>query len=202
MAEKKDTKKEEVSKTTEKVEKKEVKEVKKETKTKTEAKKTTKKVAEKKPAAKKVETKKTEKKVETKKAEKKTEKKDNKKTEKKADNKEEKVIEAKASLKYERIAPSKVNIVAKLIRGKDTDEALTILKFTNKAASPILTKLIESAMANAENNHSMNKDNLYVSEIQVNVGPILKRMRPRARGSGFRINKRTSHIDVVLRERV
>ncbi len=114
---------------------------------------------------------------------------------------EKKVIEAKAFLKYERISPSKVNVVARLIRGKDVDEALDILRFTNRAASTVLTKLVKSAIANAENNHSMDKNKLYISHIQVNAGPTLKRMRPRARGSGFRINKRSTHIEVVLMER-
>ena len=112
-----------------------------------------------------------------------------------------KVIEARAILKYERISPSKVIIVANLIRGKEIEEALNILKFTSKAASPILIKLLNSAIANAENNHSMDRNKLYISEVFVNAGPILKRMRPRARGSAFRINKRTSHIEIVLKER-
>ena len=182
---------------------------KKETK-KTEAKTTAKKTAPKKTEAKKETktTKKAEVKKETKttkkaevKKETKTTKKAEAKKEEKTEVKDQKVVEAKAFLRYERISPSKVIIVARLIRGKDVDEALTILKFTSKAASPILTKLINSAVANAENNHHMDRNKLYISEIMVNVGPILKRIRPRARGSASRINKRTSHIEVVLRER-
>lgn len=194
------------------------KEVKKET-TKKAPKETVKKAEDKKQVAKKtdtvkevkketktVDTKKKETKVvkevkkETKKDKEKEVKKETKKDKSKVD-KENKVIEARAILRYERISPSKVNIVTKLIRGKDVDEALDILKFTSKAASSILIKLIKSAVANAENNHSMDKNKLYISHIQVNAGPTLKRMRPRARGSGFRINKRSSHIEVVLKER-
>lgn len=110
------------------------------------------------------------------------------------------VIEAKATLKYARISSRKVKIVADLIRNKSVEEALSILKFAPKASSEILEKLLKSAIANAENNHFMNRSNLVVSEIYANQGPTLKRIRPAAKGSAVRIRKRTSHITIVLRE--
>ena len=110
-------------------------------------------------------------------------------------------LEAKAILRYARISSRKVKIVADLIRGKKVDEALAIVKFTPKASSEILEKLLKSAIANAENNHGMNRGNLIVSEIYANQGPTLKRIRPAAKGSAVRIRKRTSHITIVLRER-
>ena len=109
--------------------------------------------------------------------------------------------EAKATLRYTRISARKVKIVADLIRGKDVDEALAIMKFTPKASSEILEKLLKSAIANAENNHDMKHENWYVAEIYANQGPTLKRIRPAAKGSAVRIRKRTSHITIVLRER-
>ena len=109
--------------------------------------------------------------------------------------------EAKAIVKYARISPRKVKIVADLIRGKDIDEALAIVKFTPKASSTIIEKLLKSAIANAENNHDMKHENLYISEIYANQGPTLKRIRPAAKGSAVRIRKRTSHITIVLMER-
>jgi len=110
-------------------------------------------------------------------------------------------MEARAVAKYVRISPRKVNIVLNLIRGKDVKEALSILKFTPKAASEIVTKVIKSAVANAENNHEMNVDNLYVAETYANQGPTFKRYQPHAQGRAFRIHKRTSHITVVVKER-
>lgn len=110
-------------------------------------------------------------------------------------------MEAKAHLRYVRIAPRKVKIVLDLIRGKDTKLAMAILKQTPKAASEHLEKLLKSAVANAENNHGMDKENLYVAECFVCPGPILKRIRPRAQGRAFRILKRTSHITIVLKEK-
>jgi large subunit ribosomal protein L22 len=110
-------------------------------------------------------------------------------------------MEARAIAKYIRISPRKVNIVLKLIRGKDVKEAFAILKFTPKAASEIITKILKSAVANAENNHEMNPDNLYVAETFADQGPTLKRFQPHAQGRAFRINKRTSHITVVVKEK-
>ena len=106
---------------------------------------------------------------------------------------------ASATLKYARISSRKVKIVADLIRGKDVDEALAIVKFTPKAASEIVEKLLKSAIANAENNHGMKSNKLYVAEIYANQGPTLRRIRPAAKGSAVRIRKRTSHITLVLK---
>ena len=97
---------------------------------------------------------------------------------------------AEATLRYARISARKVKIVADLIRGKDIDEALAIVKYAPKASSEIIEKLLKSAIANAENNHHMSHEKLYVAEIYANQGPTLKRIR-----------KRTSHITIVLKER-
>ena len=110
-------------------------------------------------------------------------------------------MEAKAILKYARISPRKVCIVLDLIRGKDVAMARAILKNTPKSASEYLIKLLDSAVANAENNFNMNKENLIVSECYVCPGPTLKRIMPRARGSADRILKRTSHVTLVVMER-
>ncbi|MBR1664543.1 MAG: 50S ribosomal protein L22 [Ruminococcus sp.] len=110
-------------------------------------------------------------------------------------------MEAKAILKNARIAPRKVSIVLDLIRGKDLDVAMATVKHTPKAASEYLVKLLGSAAANAENNHNMDKNNLYVSECFVCPGPTMKRIMPRAQGRAYRILKRTSHITVVLKEK-
>ncbi|MBQ3415044.1 MAG: 50S ribosomal protein L22 [Clostridia bacterium] len=108
--------------------------------------------------------------------------------------------EARATLNYARISSRKVRIVADLIRGKNVDEALAIVKFTPKASSEIIEKLLKSAIANAENNHDMKHENLYIAEIFANQGPTLKRIRPAAKGSAVRIRKRTSNITIVLRD--
>jgi large subunit ribosomal protein L22 len=108
---------------------------------------------------------------------------------------------AKAHLKFLRISPRKVKIVLDLIRGKDVGTAVGILKSTPKIASESLYKLLRSAVANAENNHSMDASKLYVSECFVCPGPIMKRARPRAQGRRFRINKRSSHITIAVREK-
>ena len=113
---------------------------------------------------------------------------------------ENKVLEATATLRFARISARKVKIVADLIRGKNVDEALAIVKFTPKASSEIIEKLLKSAIANAENNHGMNRGSLIISEIYANQGPTMKRIRPAAKGSAPRIRKRTSHITIVLRE--
>lgn len=110
-------------------------------------------------------------------------------------------LKAVATLKYARISSRKVKIVTDLIRGKDVDEALAIVKFTPKAASDIVEKLLKSAIANAENNHGMKSNKLYVAEVYANQGPTLRRIRPAAKGSAVRIRKRTSHITIVLKER-
>ena len=110
-------------------------------------------------------------------------------------------MEARAKLSYARIAPRKVTIVLDLIRNQPLDKALAILQYTPKAASELLYKLVKSAAANAENNHNMDKNSLYVAECFVTPGPTLKRVMPRAQGRAFRILKRTSHITVVLKEK-
>ena len=116
--------------------------------------------------------------------------------------KQELVPQAHATLKYARISARKVKIVADLIRGKKVSEALAIVKFAPKASAEIIEKLLKSAIANAENNHFMKSEDLYVAEIYANQGPTLKRIRPAAKGSAVRIRKRTSHITIVLKERV
>ena len=103
-----------------------------------------------------------------------------------------------AHARYIRISPRKVKIVIDLIRGKDVDEALAILQYTPKAASPVVAKLLESAIANAVNNQELNRQNLYVAEVYANPGPTLKRYVARSRGSASPMLKRTSHISVVL----
>ena len=110
-------------------------------------------------------------------------------------------MESKAYLNYVRISPRKVSIVLDLIRGKDVKLAKAILEHTPKAACEHLIKLLNSAVANAENNHDMDVASLYVAECYVNQGPTLKRIRPRAQGRAFRIDKKTSHITLVLKER-
>lgn len=110
-------------------------------------------------------------------------------------------MEARAYLRHARISPRKVLIVLDLIRNQPADKAMAILKHTPKAASESLIKLLGSAMANAENNHNMDKNNLYVAECFVTPGPTLKRMRAGAKGRSFRILKRTSHVTMVLKER-
>ena len=109
--------------------------------------------------------------------------------------------QAKAILRYARISPRKVNIVNDLIRNKNVGTARGILMNTPKAASELLIKLLDSAVANAENNFGMDTDKLYIAEIYANAGPTLKRVRPRAQGRAFRIRKRTSHITIVVKEK-
>jgi large subunit ribosomal protein L22 len=106
-----------------------------------------------------------------------------------------------ATLKYVRISPRKVKLVLDLIRNKDIDEAYAILRYTPKAASEILFKLLKSAEANATNNNDLDREELYVADCFANQGPTLKRIRPRAQGRASRIRKRTSHITIVVKER-
>ena len=109
-------------------------------------------------------------------------------------------MEARACLRFVRMSPRKVKIVCDLLRGKKVDLAAAIVANTGTAASEPVAKLLKSAVANAENNHSMDHDKLYVKEIFACPGPILKRMRPVSKGRGHRINKRTSHITIVIGE--
>lgn len=110
-------------------------------------------------------------------------------------------MEAKAHVKYVRISPRKVKILCDLIRGKDVKTAAAYLMQTPKAASEPVLKLLRSAMANAENNHGMDADKLYVSTAVANPGPTLKRGMPRARGGFNRILKRTTHITIGVSEK-
>lgn len=110
-------------------------------------------------------------------------------------------MEAQAVAKYIRMSPMKIGIVLDLIRGKNVDEALAILKYTPKDAAVVVEKVLKSAKANAENNLNLDGSRLYVSEAFVGAGPTLKRYRPHAQGRAFRIKKRTSHITVKVRER-
>lgn len=110
-------------------------------------------------------------------------------------------MEARAEHKFARISPRKVKVVCDLIRGKDVRIAEAILLNTPKAGSELLVKVLKSAAANAENNFDMDPDKLYVKETYANPGPILKRGMPRAQGRMYRINKRTSHITVVVAEK-
>lgn len=112
---------------------------------------------------------------------------------------EQRDMRPRAVARYVRISSRKVRIVIDLIRGKQVSEALAILKFTPKSASPVVEKLLKSAIANAEYK-GLNKDDLYVAEVYADQGPTLKRMMPRAKGSGAMILKRSSHITVVLDE--
>lgn len=109
-------------------------------------------------------------------------------------------MEAKAHLRYVRISPRKVKIVCDILRGRKVDEAEAILKHTSKSAADPMLKLLKSAVANAENNHAMDRKNLYVKEVFACPGPILKRMRAASKGRGMRINKRTSHITIAVSE--
>ena len=110
-------------------------------------------------------------------------------------------MEAKATVRYIRISPRKVSIVCDQIRGKSVKDAEAILALIPKAASDPLAKLVHSAAANAENNHGMDPEKLYVAETYATPGPIIKRIMPRAKGRAYRINKRTSHVTVVVKER-
>lgn len=109
-------------------------------------------------------------------------------------------MQAKANANYIRISPRKVKLVIDLIRGKGVGEAISILRHTPKAASPVIEKVLNSAIANAEHNYSLDPNKLVITEAFVNPGPIMKRFQPRAMGRAGRINKRTSHITVVVSE--
>ena len=110
-------------------------------------------------------------------------------------------MEAKAVAKYVRMSPIKLQPVCDLVRGKDLNDALAILKFTPGKGSAIVEKVVSSAAANAENNNGMDASKLYVSAVYANPGPIMKRMQPVSKGRGYRINKRTTHITVVVSEK-
>lgn len=109
--------------------------------------------------------------------------------------------EVRAVTKYVRMSPHKVRLVVDLVRGRDVNEALTILRFTPKAAARVVAKTIASAAANAEENYGLSASDLYVAQIMADEGPTLKRGRPGARGRFKPILKRSSHITVVLSEK-
>ena len=104
----------------------------------------------------------------------------------------------RAVAKYVRVSPRKVQIVIDLIRGKQVDDALAILMYTPKSAAPVVEKLLNSAIVNAENNLEMSRENLYVAEVYANQGPTLKRYWARSHGRADLIKKHTSHITIVL----
>ena len=104
----------------------------------------------------------------------------------------------RAVAKYVRVSPRKVQIVIDLIRGKQVDDALAILMYTPTSAAPVVEKLLNSAIANAENNLEMSRENLYVAEVYANQGPTLKRYWARSHGRADLIKKHTSHITIVL----
>ncbi len=106
-----------------------------------------------------------------------------------------------AKLSYARVSVTKACFVLDAIRGKDVRTALAILDYNPRYASEIIAKLLRSAIANAENNNGMNPDNLYIEECYANKGPTMKRIRPRAQGRAYRIEKKMSHITIVLNER-
>lgn len=110
-------------------------------------------------------------------------------------------MQAKAMAKYVRISPLKVNFICKEIRGKQVDEALAILKFTPKKGARILEKVLNSAIANAEHNFGLNREDLFVSQAYANNAPVMKRWRPKAKGMAYPILKRSSHVGVVVEER-
>ena len=111
---------------------------------------------------------------------------------------ENKDTRPKATVSYARISVTKACFVLDAIRGKDVTSALGILAYNNRYASKVIEKLLKSAIANAENNNGMSVENLYIEECYANKGPTMKRIKPRAQGRAYRIEKRTSHITVVL----
>lgn len=111
------------------------------------------------------------------------------------------VTAARATARMVRIAPRKVRLVIDSIRGKDAAEAISILRFTNRGAAEAVEKVLMSAIANAEHNYDMNVEDLVIKEAYANEGPTLKRFRPRAQGAASKINKRTSHITIVVSEK-
>ena len=106
-----------------------------------------------------------------------------------------------ATLKYTHLSPQKMRLIADQIRGMSADRAVTLLSFSNKKGAKIVKKVLESAIANAENNDGADTDELKITEVQVNQGPTMKRLRPRARGRADRILKRTSHLTVKVSEK-
>ena len=120
---------------------------------------------------------------------------------KKARNANNRETRPTAKLSYARVSVQKACFVLDAIRGKDVETAKAILAYNPRYASSLIEKLLDSAIANAENNNGMNRDNLYVAACYANKGPTMKRIRPRAQGRAYRIEKRMSHITIVLDER-
>ena len=114
---------------------------------------------------------------------------------------ENKDTRPKATVSYARVSVTKACFVLDAIRGKDVTSALGILAYNNRYASKVIEKLLKSAIANAENNNGMKAEDLYIAECYANKGPTMKRIQPRAQGRAYRIEKRTSHITIVLDER-
>ncbi|NLY08378.1 MAG: 50S ribosomal protein L22 [Tissierellia bacterium] len=110
-------------------------------------------------------------------------------------------MEARAIAKYVRISPLKVGYICDEIRGKQVDEALALLKFTPKKGARILEKVLTSAVANAENNFNLDRDQLYIKDAYANDGPTMKRFHPKAKGMAYPILKRSSHIGVIVEEK-
>ncbi len=109
-------------------------------------------------------------------------------------------MDVRSITKYVRIAPEKARHIARLIHGKDVNEALALVKLSPRKAARLFEKTLNSAVANAENNHDLNRGSLVVKEATVGPGPTLKRFRPKARGMAGKILKRTSHLTVILTE--
>ena len=120
---------------------------------------------------------------------------------KRARNESNRETRPSAKLSYARISVQKACYVLDAIRGKDVTTALGIVTYNPRYASSVVKKLLESAIANAENNNGMSVDNLYIEECYANKGPTMKRIKPRAQGRAYRIEKRMSHITIVLNER-
>jgi len=109
-------------------------------------------------------------------------------------------MEIRAKAKYQRISPQKARLVAENVKGKPVEDALNTLNFTPKKSASMIAKVLSSALANAEQNFSLDIDDLYVKQVKVDGGPSWKRIRPRAMGRATRILKRTSHITVIVDE--
>ncbi len=109
-------------------------------------------------------------------------------------------MDAKAIIRFIRMSPRKARIVANMIRGKDVDEAMAILRFQQRKAARVMRKLLVSAIANAHTNHQLDVDNLFVKRVLVDGGPILKRWMPRAMGRANRQNRRTTHVTIWVGE--
>lgn len=116
-------------------------------------------------------------------------------------NKENRELRPQAHHKFAHISDRKARIVLEQIKGKDVTQAEAILKYSPRYGAYLISKVLKSAVANAEHNLEMDVSKLYVEEVIANQGPTMKRIQPRARGTAFRINKKTSHISIILNER-